>query len=81
MKLYDELSESLDGLRGLQMRDILKKACSSGVSREEALDILMKLYQKTERENNEAAQDLIVDFIDILNFRGHPDNYIWPSNL
>ncbi len=77
MNLYDKLLEAINEGRGLKMRAILIDAEKSGVSREDALSVLLKLYEKFSCENNVDAEDAVVDYMDILKFYCHPNNYIW----
>jgi len=77
MDLYEKLLEALNEGRGLKMRAILIDAEKSGVSRQDALNVLQKLYEKVSCENNEDAEDAVVDYMDILKFYCHPNNYIW----
>ncbi|MBW8781878.1 MAG: hypothetical protein JF599_08325 [Verrucomicrobia bacterium] len=73
--LYDKLNIAFQQ-KG-RVRDILTEALQAGIPREHALLVLEQIYREACQCNNEAIEDAVVDWIDVLKFYCNPRDYIW----
>lgn len=75
MNFYEELSK-VNG-NGLLMLDALKQAAATGLTQQEAVQVLEKLFWESSAQGEQKQEDVIVDLMDIAKNYCRPEFRIW----